>query len=627
MLPPSVPPVNTSPALRPVREMLRTIQSDPPPREGSPAPGHHIRSLPLGEFLVAQGVVTGAEVARALAEQRLRPGRRVGEILVDMGALSEMDLTRALALKFHLPFVDLSGFTIDADAARGIPAQIAARGRVIALDSDDATITIAVSDPGDAEDFDAIRMMTKRTVRVVLAPASQVARLVVGAAPRSPDSERASRDSESVDEILAALLESVAHQAVEDMAHSEPNVDESESGVVKLVSRMLVDAHKAGASDIHIEPSRPRGMTLIRFRVDGECDLYREIPNVLSNPLVARVKILAELDISERRRPQDGKISFRVSDDVRVELRVVTIPTVGSNEDIVLRLLPPSKPRPVEAMGMNARDLAALKRLIASPYGLFLCVGPTGSGKTTTLHSVLGALNSGDVKIWTAEDPVEVTQPGVRQVQMNPKIGLDFATAMRSFLRADPDIIMVGEMRDAETASTAVTASLTGHLVLSSLHTNNAPETVLRLLDMGLDPFSFSDALLGVLAQRLARSLCTACRAPVRASTAEALTIVQAYGGAERLEADLGVRSDALTVWHASGCEACKNSGYKGRAAIHELLVVDDAIRRAIATRGTADEIRQLALAGGMKTLIQNGVARALDGTTDMRQVLAVCSR
>ncbi|HEY8089727.1 MAG TPA: GspE/PulE family protein [Polyangiaceae bacterium] len=612
--------------LRPIREALRAIRSEPPD-EGSDPNADKSRSLPLGEFLVAQGLVIPADVSRALAEQRRQPGRRVGEILVDLGAISEMDLTRALALKFHLPFVDLAGCTIDPESARGIPSAVAARGRVVALDADESTITIAVADPLDASDVDAIRMQTKRAVRVVLAPPSQLARHAAGVTHQSPRTARSGRDLEGVDELVASLLDAVAHQSVEERAREEPAVDESEGGVIKLVNRILVDAYKAGASDIHIEPNRPRGTTRVRFRVDGECVLYREIPRVLSTPLVARVKILAELDISERRRPQDGKISFRVSDEVRIELRVATMPTVGGNEDIVLRLLPPSKPRPLESMGMNARDLAELTRIIASPYGLILCVGPTGSGKTTTLHSVLGALNAPDVKIWTAEDPVEVTQPGVRQVQINHKIGLDFAAAMRSFLRSDPDVIMVGEMRDAETASTAVTASLTGHLVLSSLHTNNAPETVLRLLDMGLDPFSFSDALQGVLAQRLTRSLCTACRIQEPATTAETAIIVQAYGGAERLEADLGVKADALAVWRGPGCDACRKSGYKGRAAVHELLVVDEDIRHAIATRATAETIRQLAIKGGMRTLLQNGVARALDGTTDMRQVLAVCSR
>jgi type II secretory ATPase GspE/PulE/Tfp pilus assembly ATPase PilB-like protein len=355
---------------------------------------------------------------------------------------------------------------------------------------------------------------------------------------------------------------------------------------------------------------------VIRFRIDGDCVPYQQIPAPYRQALVARIKILANLDISEKRRPQDGKIRMRLQDRP-LELRVATLPTSGGNEDVVLRILAEQRPLPLDQLGMTQRNLQELQAAIRKPYGLILCVGPTGSGKTTTLHSILGQLNTPDMKIWTAEDPVEISQPGLRQLQVQPKIGLTFAAAMRAFLRADPDVIMVGEMRDQETAETAVEASLTGHLVLSTLHTNSAPETVTRLFDMGLNPFQFADALVCVLAQRLARRLCQKCREQYEPDTSEREEIAAAFGS-------LGATH---RLWRGRGCEACGGTGYRGRGALHELLVVSADVRRAILRRATVEEIRTAAVAGGMTTLFQDGVAKALHGVTDLRQVLAVCGR
>jgi len=339
--------------------------------------------------------------------------------------------------------------------------------------------------------------------------------------------------------------------------------------------------------------------------------------------LVARIKIISNLDIAERRKPQDGKIRFDMGKR-RIELRVATIPTVAGNEDVVMRILAASGALPLEQLGLGARNRRGVAHLLATPYGLILVVGPTGSGKTTTLHSMMGAINKPERKIWTAEDPVEITQPGLRQVQVNSRIGFDFAAAMRAFLRADPDVIMVGEMRDNETASIGVEASLTGHLVLSTLHTNNAPETITRLVDMGLDPFAFSDALLGVLAQRLGRRLCEGCRESYEATPEEREEIIAHYGeGAFRSE----MEGDSLKLWRAKGCGRCKGTGYKGRIALHELLLANDDIRLAIQRKATAEEIRDLSREGGMTTLLQDGIEKCVEGHTDLRQVLSVCSR
>jgi type II secretory ATPase GspE/PulE/Tfp pilus assembly ATPase PilB-like protein len=360
--------------------------------------------------------------------------------------------------------------------------------------------------------------------------------------------------------------------------------------------------------------------------VDGECFTYQGVPAAYRNQLIARIKIMAGLDISERRKPQDGKIRFRLGEKT-IELRVATLPTVNKNEDAVLRILASSKPLPLERMGLSERNLREVRAAIRQPYGLILCVGPTGSGKTTTLHSALGDINTPDTKIWTAEDPVEITQPGLRQVQVSAKIGLTFASCMRAFLRADPDVIMVGEMRDQETASTAVEASLTGHLVMSTLHTNSAPETITRLLDMGLDPFTFGDSLLAIVAQRLTRTLCAKCRTTEKGSAEDFAELVRAYDEATLASTFNVEYGPGFRVWRPKGCEACSNTGYKGRLALHEVLVTTNEIRALIARKAPVEEIRKAACATGMTTLLQDGAAKVIAGQTDMKQVLAVCSK
>jgi type II secretory ATPase GspE/PulE/Tfp pilus assembly ATPase PilB-like protein len=317
-------------------------------------------------------------------------------------------------------------------------------------------------------------------------------------------------DSGSIEDILGQL-----QSEDEDEPEESEGVAEDDRAIVQLINKTIIDAYSRRASDIHVEPRPGKSNTVIRFRIDGACQLYQTIPYTFKRAIVSRLKIMSDLDISERRKPQDGKIKFKKFAPLDIELRVATIPTAGGNEDVVLRLLAAGKPMALDQMGMSDWAYDAFVEMISQPYGIVLVVGPTGSGKTTTLHAAMGYINKPETKIWTAEDPVEITQEGLRQVQVIPKIGFNFATAMRAFLRADPDVIMVGEMRDKETVTMGIEASLTGHLVLSTLHTNSAPETITRLLDMGMDPFNFADALLGVLAQRLVRTLCKDCKSPL----------------------------------------------------------------------------------------------------------------
>jgi type II secretory ATPase GspE/PulE/Tfp pilus assembly ATPase PilB-like protein len=402
----------------------------------------------------------------------------------------------------------------------------------------------------------------------------------------------------------------------------------NEKGLVGLVNAIIVKANDMGASDIHIEP-RLEGYVSVRIRIDGSCIPMPDLPDIpvsSGRAMVARIKIMSNLDIAERRFPQDGKIAFKKFGPRDIELRVATIPTTGGMEDAVLRILAASKPIPIEKLGMEPDNLERFMRIAQEPYGIFLCVGPTGSGKTTTLHSALGYLNKPDVKIWTAEDPVEITQGGLRQVSVQPKIGFTFEKALRSFLRLDPDIIMIGEMRDLETSSSAIEASLTGHMVFSTLHTNNAPETVTRLLDMGLDPYTFGDSLLGILAQRLLRTLCKECKERYTPDEAEFEKLKREFGDDALWDKQKYVR-EKIELARARGCERCNKTGYKGRAGIHELLAVDDEIRAMIYGKQLSAKIRELAIKKGMVMLKQDGIRKVMKGLTDLGEVRAVCMK
>jgi type II secretory ATPase GspE/PulE/Tfp pilus assembly ATPase PilB-like protein len=448
-------------------------------------------------------------------------------------------------------------------------------------------------------------------------------------------------DTGNIGDMLSGLEDD---EAIEVGGDTDDVSAAADNELVKLVNKIIIDAYNQGASDIHIEPYPGKAKTEIRFRKDGSLAPYIEVPGSYRNAIVARIKIMCDLDISEKRKPQDGKIKFKKFGPLDIELRVATIPSQGGVEDIVMRILAAGEPIPLDKLGISPSNLPKLKDAVSKPYGLFFVCGPTGSGKTTTLHSVLGFLNTSDTKIWTAEDPVEITQKGLRQVQVNKKAGLDFASVMKAFLRADPDIIMVGEMRDKETTGTGIEASLTGHLVFATLHTNSATESIIRLLDMGMDPFNFADALLGILAQRLAKRLCSKCKQAYNPSPEEIKQLLQEYcsellntgpfkkdakSSYENVYKDL-IKSYAgdkgqFTLYKAKGCEACSNTGYKGRVGLHELLIASDPMKKLIQEHARVAEMVAVALEEGMRTLKMDGIEKVLQGITDMPQVRAVC--
>jgi len=597
----------------------------------------------IGEALASLGMVTDQQLKDALAQQQLDRSVPLGELLVRMGVVSREDLQVALARKMGYPLVDVDTFPAEPEALRKLSYSVAMRLKVMPLLVRDGRLVIALDDPSRRAAVDEIEFSASMKVVPVLAHSRSIEATLhdayekIGAAngQRAVANDAAIPINFDLDD-TDKLVETLEKEHL-DRAHPDDKpIEQSDNSLVRLLNNMIIEAHKDGASDIHIESYPGREKIRVRFRKDGILRTYLELPANYRSALIARVKIMCELDISERRKPQDGKINFaKFSPQHRLELRVATIPTNGGLEDVVMRILASAKPIPLDRLGISAENLARLKTAIERPYGMVLCVGPTGSGKTTTLHSALSHINVPERKIWTAEDPVEITQPGLRQVQVNPKIDWTFAKALRAFLRADPDVIMVGEIRDHETAEMAVEASLTGHLVLSTLHTNSAPETVTRLLDMGLDPFNFGDSLLAVLAQRLVRRLCTQCRKSHPASIEETDELLSdymhAFGDDPPVSRDAVLAGwmqhnsrDGRLMLHASpGCPACSDSGFKGRAGLHELMLVSRELRRMIQTGARAEALQHTAMVEGMRTLRQDGIVKVLAGVTTIEEVRA----
>jgi type II secretory ATPase GspE/PulE/Tfp pilus assembly ATPase PilB-like protein len=542
------------------------------------------------DYLLAQHRVSQDELNSAISEARRRQ-TDVEAILIEQYKVPKNELGVSLSQFYRCPFVEYDERIIPPpDLMKDLRIEYLRRNVWMPLRREDDGVLVIIDNPQDLQRVDSLGQ--------------------AGGEPTAKD---------SIGTILGDLRNEDVTETF-DMGLGE--LDENDSAVIRLANQIIVDAYKARASDIHIEPYGTQKDTVIRYRIDGECSEYQKIPGAYRRAIVARVKIMAQLDIAERRKPQDGKIKFKVSDR-EIELRVATIPTANQNEDVVMRILAASELIALDELGMTDRNLRELKRVAEKPYGLILCVGPTGSGKTTTLHSLLGHINKPERKIWTAEDPVEITQYGLRQVQVMPKIGFDFAAAMRAFLRADPDVIMVGEMRDEETAATGIEASLTGHLVFSTLHTNSSVETVIRLLDMGLDPFNFADALLGIMAQRLVKRICKDCKTEYHPDRAEYDELAQAFG--EAALAERGHKYDeSFVLYRGKGCGSCGKTGYRGRAAIHELMIATDEMKRLIQTKARVAEMLAHAKTEGMTTLVQDGVLKTISGLTDFRQVKAV---
>lgn len=570
----------------------------------------------LLDSLAYRGLVSQSDIEAALKES-LSHEVELETILLDKYHVSKAALGAALSEFYQCPYVPCDERTIiDPDLLKNLSFDYLRKNAWIPLKRQGTILDIVINDPHDLESgLDIRRAFPGFTVRLSVGLRRDIEQCLLVTTGQA--------NGGSITDILGELV----HEAGWDRGDIDAgDIDENDSAIVRLANQIIAEAYRLGASDVHIEPYSERKETAVRLRVDGTCFTYMGIPAVYRRAIVSRIKIMANLDIADRRKPQDGKIRYKLAKDREIELRIATLPTAGGNEDVVMRLLTAKDPIPLEAMDLSFEVLSTIKQLAEKPHGIMLCVGPTGSGKTTTLHAVLRHINTDGRKILTAEDPIEITQEGLRQVQVQPKIGFTFAAAMRAFLRADPDVIMIGEMRDKETADTAIEASLTGHLVISTLHTNSAVETVTRLLDMGCDSFNFADAMLGVLAKRLCKRICEQCKERYHPARHEYDELVQGYGAGYWEK--LGVTyTDEWTLWRGRGCETCNNTGFRGRVSLHELLVGSEAIKSLIQAKVRTAEILNVAMQEGMVTLVQDGIHKVLQGLTTYPQVRAVAMK
>ncbi len=563
-------------------------------------------------YLLEKGVITAEQLSRILAGDHKDPD----SVLLKEYKISKKDLGESLSRFYNTEFVPFSASKeppFELFEKRRLDPDFLKRYGWIPFEQDGNTITVLMTNPFDLGRLDEIRFIYGTSnVQAKVTLTGDIEQFI----------EHFYKQFGAGEDLAAAFDEDVESAEVSVGEESEAELSDTDSEVVRMVNALLVEAWRKNVSDIHIEPNPQSRFCMFRFRLDGTCYEFRKVRLPLARPIVSRLKIMASLDIAERRLPQDGKIKIKLPDRNKVvEYRMATIPTLEGMEDVVLRVLASGKPLPLDKLGLLPQNKAAFEKLIYKPYGLILVVGPTGSGKTTTLHSAVSYINTPERKIWTAEDPVEITQEGLRQVQVNPKIGLTFASALRSFLRADPDVIMIGEMRDKETAHIGVESSLTGHLVLSTLHTNSAPETVTRLLDMDLDPFNFADSLLCVLAQRLVKTLCPNCKKAYTPEPQELDEMALEFGTGWETHAREFLEGKR-TLYKKVGCAQCVG-GYKGRVGIHELMVNSPGIKQQIKHRKPTEEIRAQAVSEGMLSLKQDGMMKVLDGLTDMDQVRA----
>jgi len=549
----------------------------------------------LGQILLEQGLISEEHLQRALDEHRNTP-KSLGRVLIDLGYIRERDLVRALAEQVGLEFVDLTEYRIDAAATALLPEALCRRYRALPIGEEDGKLLVAMSDPANVYALDDIRSITGRDVRPVVATSNDVEQAI----------QKFSGMSEQVEALAseaADALDSEAGVTVEAAVEDAP--------IVKLVQAIMTQAAADRASDVHIEPTETD--VRVRFRVDGVLHEIMHSPKSIQGGLISRLKVMGDLNIAEKRIPQDGRLSLRVNNR-SLDLRLATLPTVHG-EKIVIRILDKTNALlQLSELGFLPQAFESYERSFRKPYGAILVTGPTGSGKSTTLYATLNIVNSIDRHIVTVEDPVEYRLPGVNQIQVNPKAGLTFASALRSILRADPDIILIGEIRDRETAMIAVESALTGHLVFSSLHTNDAPSAITRLIEMQVETFLVGSAIDCVVAQRLARQLCEKCK---QAYTPEESELIEA-GYAESRIPDLGV------FFRPSGCQSCSNTGYRGRIGLYEVMPMTEEIERLAVERASSETVKRVAIEQGMYTLRDDGLHKAASGLTSIEEIARV---
>ncbi len=598
----------------------------------------------LGAMLVSSGLITDDQLKKALSTQKTEGGR-LGSILVKLGFVQEDKLMTFLSKQYGVPYVDLSKFQINPAVIKHIPSDVAQKYRIMPINRSGATITIAMVDPSNIFAIDDIKFMTGYNVEAVVATEGAIidaikkyyggAKTLVaqrpGAAPSVVQKEDKKMSLDAKDYSMEGMkddeddlldntgvvdvedFDNLVHGAVEDLEVVEDQQDqltgEVEAPIIKLVNGILLRAATMSVSDIHIEPYEKSFR--VRYRLDGSLHTVMGLPLKIKNAVISRVKIMSNLDIAERRLPQDGRIKLKMGGKKTMDFRVSVLPTLFG-EKIVMRLLDKSNLQlDMTKLGFGTDQIAIMKEALDRPYGMVLVTGPTGSGKTTTLYSALSELNKEDTNIMTAEDPVEFNLAGINQVQMKDDIGLNFAAALRSFLRQDPDVIMVGEIRDYETAEIGVKAALTGHLVLSTLHTNDAPGTINRLLNMGVEPFLVSSAVVLIMAQRLVRKVCQNCKKPERLPP----PVLEAAGFTKE-------EAQSLVTYKGSGCDVCNKTGYKGRVALYEIMPIRDEIKELILQGASVLDLKKQAVALGMKTLRASGLLKIKEGMTSLEEVL-----
>jgi type II secretory ATPase GspE/PulE/Tfp pilus assembly ATPase PilB-like protein len=575
------------------------------------------------DYLLREKLVTTDKLQEAFALSK-KMNKSVEFVLIEHNKISKKAIAKSFSLFYDTTFREFDpSFTVPVELLSNLKKAFLLNEYWVPMSWDKEGVEILVDDPRDLNKTDNIKTLMKTNrINFSVAIREDIEQYI----SKFFDGGSATQENQTVDQALDDfdLIPDVSFEEEEEEVEEDEGYDEASGRIVKLVDQVIIAAYRKNASDIHIEPSSITKSTSIRMRLDGVCQEYMKAPNSMVRGIISRVKIMSNLDIAERRLPQDGKIKFRRKGVPTFELRIATLPTQGGFEDVVMRILASAGAMKLDEMGLTKRNTDVIKRVIAKPYGLILAVGPTGSGKTTSLHAILGHINKPGIKIWTAEDPIEITQGGLRQVEVKPKIGLDFARVMRAFLRADPDVIMIGEMRDEETASIGIEASLTGHLVFSTLHTNSAPETITRLLDMGLNPLNFSDAFLGVLAQRLTRRVCKDCMEEYPLTKDELEMIYVDYG--EKYWKRTGIEYDPdMTLYRPAGCDACSNTGYRGRMGIHELMEGTPKIKLMIKKQANTEELFAQAMKEGMSTLRQDGIMKVFKGLTDLAEVRRVC--